>query len=82
MLGLDGIILYEKKRLKLRALPIVKDTDLYSWGMPNSWNISLNYYYVLILVLPAYVIIFPQLYSHMFRQVRLSSTRFLAYFEF
>jgi len=52
----------------IRALPIVKDTDLYSWGMPNSWNISLNYYYVLILVLPAYVIIFPQLYSHMFRQ--------------
>lgn len=52
----------------IRALPIVKDSDLYSWGLPNSWNISFNYYYILITCLPCYVVIFPQLYSHMFRQ--------------
>jgi len=52
----------------IRALPIVKDSDLYSWGLPNSWNISFNYYYILLTILPLYIVIFPQLYSHMFRQ--------------
>ena len=51
------------------ALDVVKETGLYSLGMPNRWNISLNYYYTLCLSLPVYVIAFPQLYSHMFRQV-------------
>ena len=59
-----------------RALPIVKDSDLYSWGLPNSWNISFNYYYILLTILPLYIVIFPQLYSHMFRQVEI-----LSYFE-
>merc|ERR1712131_43583 len=52
----------------IRALDVVKETGLYSLGMPNRWNISLNYYYTLCLSLPVYVIAFPQLYSHMFRQ--------------
>jgi len=52
----------------IRALDWVKETGLYSLGMPNRWNISLNYYYTLCLSLPVYVIAFPQLYSHMFRQ--------------
>ena len=54
---------------KISALDVVKETGLYSLGMPNRWNISLNYYYTLCLSLPVYVIAFPQLYSHMFRQV-------------
>ena len=49
----------------------MKDSDLYSWGLPNSWNISFNYYYILLTILPLYIVIFPQLYSHMFRQVEI-----------
>ena len=63
-----------------RALPIVKDSDLYSWGLPNAWNISFNFYYILIALLPGYIVIFPQLYSHMFRQVILKLTRKLNIF--
>jgi very-long-chain (3R)-3-hydroxyacyl-CoA dehydratase len=51
-----------------KALPVVLSAKLYSWGLPNSWNLSFDYYYVLIGVIPLYVIFFPQLYSHMFRQ--------------
>ena len=52
--------------------------------MPNRWNISLNYYYTLCLSLPVYVIAFPQLYSHMFRQVsdKLQITVFFISFFF
>ncbi|CAG5095319.1 Oidioi.mRNA.OKI2018_I69.XSR.g14132.t1.cds [Oikopleura dioica] len=51
-----------------KALPVVHSSKLYSWGLPNTWNLSFDYYYVLIGIIPLYVIYFPQLYSHMFRQ--------------
>ena len=58
----------------------MKETGLYSFGMPNRWNISLNYYYMLCLSLPVYVVAFPQLYSHMFRQVFSSANIFISFF--
>merc|ERR1712226_1554351 len=51
-----------------RALPIVKETDLFSLHLPNKWNFSFEYYYVLFGTFPLYVVLFPQLYFHMFKQ--------------
>jgi len=51
-----------------RALPIVKETDLFSLHLPNKWNFSFEYYYVLLGTFPLYVLLFPQLYFHMFKQ--------------
>jgi len=52
----------------IRALPIVKQTELYTLHMPNKWNISVEYYYILWAMFPLYIIVFPQLYFHMFKQ--------------
>jgi len=52
----------------IRALPIVKQTELYTLHMPNKWNISIEYYYCLWATFPLYVMLFPQLYFHMFKQ--------------
>ena len=52
----------------IRALPIVKQTELYTLHMPNKWNMSIEYYYILWALFPLYVMVFPQLYFHMFKQ--------------
>lgn len=36
--------------------------------MPNKWNISIEFYYILWSLFPIYVLVFPQLYFHMFKQ--------------
>ena len=69
IIRLSFFFIFQSFKTLFRALDWVKETGLYSLGMPNRWNISLNYYYTLCLSLPVYVIAFPQLYSHMFRQV-------------
>ncbi|XP_072175951.1 very-long-chain (3R)-3-hydroxyacyl-CoA dehydratase 2-like [Diadema setosum] len=50
------------------ALPYVKSTGLYSLELPNDYNISFDYYSVLIFLMILYIPIFPRLYSHMLRQ--------------
>ncbi|XP_048455223.1 very-long-chain (3R)-3-hydroxyacyl-CoA dehydratase 2-like, partial [Rhincodon typus] len=52
------------------ALPHVRRTGLYSVTLPNKFNISFDYYTVLILVMISYIPIFPQLYFHMLCQRR------------
>ena len=48
------IILMEKKPFTIR--------------MPNQWNFAFEYEYALMIIPLLYVVIFPQLYMHMFRQ--------------
>ena len=45
-----------------------KSTGLHSMRMPNSLNMSFNFYYVLVVVMMLYVPMFPVMYSHMFAQ--------------
>uniref|UniRef100_UPI00398E799A very-long-chain (3R)-3-hydroxyacyl-CoA dehydratase 2 n=1 Tax=Pristiophorus japonicus TaxID=55135 RepID=UPI00398E799A len=52
------------------ALPHVRKTGLYSVTLPNKYNISFDYYTILILVMISYIPLFPQLYFHMLRQRR------------
>ncbi|XP_078259416.1 very-long-chain (3R)-3-hydroxyacyl-CoA dehydratase 2 isoform X1 [Rhinoraja longicauda] len=52
------------------ALPHVRRTGLYSVTLPNTYNVSFDYYTVLIMVMVSYIPIFPQLYFHMLRQRR------------
>ncbi|XP_059154378.1 very-long-chain (3R)-3-hydroxyacyl-CoA dehydratase 2-like isoform X2 [Physella acuta] len=47
------------------ALPSVRDTKLYSFDLPNKWNIAFNYYYYLCFIVVSYLPVFPQLYLHM-----------------
>ncbi|GAB6028440.1 hypothetical protein CHUAL_002601 [Chamberlinius hualienensis] len=50
------------------ALPYIRDTQWYSYNLPNPFNISFSFYYFVILVLLAYIPGFPQLYLHMLNQ--------------
>lgn len=50
------------------SLPHVKERNIWSLSLPNVANISFSYYYALIVIMLAYVVIFPQLYLHMFGQ--------------
>ncbi|KAH9512622.1 Very-long-chain (3R)-3-hydroxyacyl-CoA dehydratase 2 [Bulinus truncatus] len=50
------------------ALPLVRDTKMYSFDLPNKWNFAFNYYYYLCFIVISYVPVFPQLYLHMFGQ--------------
>lgn len=52
------------------ALPIVKETGLYSIRLPNKYNFSFDYYTFLLLVMVSYIPLFPQLYFHMLHQRR------------
>ena len=37
------------------ALPVVKKTHMYSFDLPNKWNISFNYYYYLCFIIFSYL---------------------------
>ncbi|RUS88985.1 hypothetical protein EGW08_003232 [Elysia chlorotica] len=50
------------------ALPVVKKSHMYSFDLPNKWNVSFNYYYYLCFIIVSYLPVFPQLYLHMFGQ--------------
>ncbi|KAJ1175729.1 hypothetical protein NDU88_001016 [Pleurodeles waltl] len=52
------------------ALPLVRQTSLYSITLPNKYNFSFDYYTFLILVMISYIPLFPQLYFHMLHQRR------------
>ncbi|XP_048403656.1 very-long-chain (3R)-3-hydroxyacyl-CoA dehydratase 1 isoform X2 [Stegostoma tigrinum] len=52
------------------ALPFVKKSGMYSLRLPNKFNVSFDYYTCLIIVMIAYIPLFPQLYFHMLRQRR------------
>ncbi|KAK4013158.1 very-long-chain (3R)-3-hydroxyacyl-CoA dehydratase 2 [Daphnia magna] len=51
-----------------RALPHYNKTQEFSVLLPNAWNFTFNFYYYTILVMLAYIPVFPQLYTHMFVQ--------------
>lgn len=44
--------------------------NAWSFMLPNKWNFSFSYLYLLIAVMLAYIPIFPHLYLHMFAQRR------------
>ncbi|KAI8776810.1 very-long-chain (3R)-3-hydroxyacyl-CoA dehydratase 2 [Biomphalaria glabrata] len=50
------------------AIPVVRDSKMYSFELPNKWNFAFNYYYYLCFIVISYVPVFPQLYIHMFNQ--------------
>ena len=50
------------------SLDRAKSTGLHSMKMPNSLNMSFNFYYVLVVVMLLYVPMFPLMYTHMFAQ--------------
>lgn len=52
------------------ALPYVRRSGMYSLRLPNTYNVSFDYYYFLIIVMLSYIPLFPQLYFHMLRQRR------------
>lgn len=50
------------------SLARVKSTGLHSVQLPNSYNITFNFYYVLLAIMILYIPMFPVMYSHMFVQ--------------
>ncbi|XP_063993501.1 very-long-chain (3R)-3-hydroxyacyl-CoA dehydratase 2 [Diachasmimorpha longicaudata] len=42
--------------------------DLWSYALPNAWNFTFSYHYLLIFVMLLYIPLFPQMYLHMFAQ--------------
>ncbi|XP_076684841.1 3-hydroxyacyl-CoA dehydratase 1 isoform X2 [Andrena cerasifolii] len=44
--------------------------EAWSYLLPNAWNFTFSYYYILIVIMLMYIPLFPQLYSHMFIQRR------------
>nr|CAH0111357.1 unnamed protein product [Daphnia galeata] len=50
------------------ALPHYSTTQDFSTLLPNKWNFTFSFYYYIILVMLAYIPVFPQLYGHMFLQ--------------
>lgn len=45
-----------------------KNTSLWSYSLPNSWNFTFSYHYLLITIMLLYIPLFPHLYLHMFGQ--------------
>lgn len=52
------------------ALPHVQKSGLYSVSLPNDYNISFDFYKILIFWMLLYIPFFPRLYSHMLHQRR------------
>ncbi|XP_064652270.1 very-long-chain (3R)-3-hydroxyacyl-CoA dehydratase 2-like [Lineus longissimus] len=50
------------------SLPYVKKSNLYSYDLPNKYNISFSYYIFLWVIMFSYIPIFPQLFGHMLKQ--------------
>lgn len=50
------------------ALDRVARDNLMSISMPNKYNLTFNFYYVLIAIMLSYIPLFPQLYFHMIAQ--------------
>ena len=50
------------------ALPAIQSNEDRSISMPNSWNVTFNFYYVTIVLMVFYLPGFPQMYCHMLTQ--------------
>ena len=50
------------------SLKPVKDQEIYSIRLPNSFNFVLDYHLVLMCLFPVYIFYFPKLYFYMFSQ--------------
>jgi very-long-chain (3R)-3-hydroxyacyl-CoA dehydratase len=55
---------------QLSGMPDQERYKVYSISLPNAWNFSFYFYYLLIGAMAMYPFIFPQLYLHMFAQRR------------
>eukprot|EP00118_Oscarella_pearsei_P007345 m.35524 g.35524 ORF g.35524 m.35524 type:complete len:227 (+) comp32138_c0_seq6:13-693(+) len=51
-------------------LPIAKETGMFSYRLPNQWNISFDFFTALCCATFLYIPVFPQLYMHMLVQRR------------
>lgn len=51
-----------------RALPHYSITQSFSTALPNNWNFTFNFHYLIVIIMLTYIPIFPQLYGHMFAQ--------------
>ena len=52
----------------MKALPDIKKDQERNILMPNKFNITFNFYYMIIFFMFLYLPLFPQLYGHMLRQ--------------
>ena len=52
------------------ALPDIKRDDTRNIAMPNKFNVTFNFYYLVIILMVLYFPGFPQMYCHMLRQRR------------
>jgi len=50
------------------SLDRVARNKILTWTMPNRFNMTFNFYYVLIAIMLSYIPLFPQLYFHMIAQ--------------
>ena len=50
------------------ALPVIRETKLFSYPLPNNLNVSFDFYSCLIAFAFMYIPVFPQLYFHMIAQ--------------
>ncbi|XP_047523370.1 very-long-chain (3R)-3-hydroxyacyl-CoA dehydratase hpo-8 [Pieris napi] len=50
------------------TLDDVKEHNLFTMSMPNSWNFIFNYYYFLVFYMFLYIPLFPVLFGHMLKQ--------------
>jgi len=53
-----------------RALPHYNSTKKFSIFLPNAYNVSFNFWILIVVIMALYVPVFPQLYGHMFSQRR------------
>lgn len=52
------------------AQSYARTSKIWSTEMPNSWNATFSYFYLLWIVMLLYIPLFPQMYLHMFAQRR------------
>jgi len=52
------------------ALPHYEATQNFSISLPNSYNFTFSFWYLIVVIMLLYIPVFPQLYGHMFSQRR------------
>lgn len=50
------------------AQSYARDHNVWSYELPNTYNVTFSYFYFLWIVMLLYIPLFPQLYMHMFAQ--------------
>lgn len=51
-----------------KSIPYIRERQLFTYALPNAWNISFDYATVTLLIMLTYFPAFPQLYGHMLKQ--------------